>query len=121
MANMLQYSCMENPFSDREAWQAAVYRVARSQTQRKQCYVHRCENFFACGHSTPVRVEREGGTAAWLAGTLGGTKCAGTRTVSTAGVRALSGSFFLEGVALVAGDQKPSLDSFSPYSTHSGT
>ena len=26
--------------------------------------------FFACGSSAPVRVEREGGTAAWLAGIL---------------------------------------------------
>ena len=26
--------------------------------------------FFACGSSAPVRIEREGGTAAWLAGTL---------------------------------------------------
>ena len=25
---------------------------------------------FACGSSAPVRVEREGGAAAWLAGTL---------------------------------------------------
>ena len=25
--------------------------------------------FFACGSSAPVRVEREAGTAAWLAGT----------------------------------------------------
>ena len=28
----LQYSCLENP-RDREAWQAAVHRVAQSQTQ----------------------------------------------------------------------------------------
>ena len=26
--------------------------------------------FFACGSSAPVRVEQEGGAAAWLAGTL---------------------------------------------------
>ena len=26
--------------------------------------------FLACGSSAPVRVEHEGGTAAWLAGTL---------------------------------------------------
>ena len=30
--NQLQFSCMENP-TDREAWQAAVHRVAQSQTQ----------------------------------------------------------------------------------------
>ena len=28
------------------------------------------QDFFACGSSAPVRVEREGGTAAWLAGPL---------------------------------------------------
>ena len=28
----LQYSCLENPM-DRGAWQAAVYRVTKSQTQ----------------------------------------------------------------------------------------
>ena len=33
--NPLQYSCLEN-FMDRRAWQAAVYRVAKSQTQLKQ-------------------------------------------------------------------------------------
>ena len=28
------------------------------------------QGVFACGSSVPVRVEREGGAAAWLAGTL---------------------------------------------------
>ena len=28
------------------------------------------QDFFACGSSAPVRVEDEGGTAAWLMGTL---------------------------------------------------
>ena len=32
--NPLQYSCLENPM-DRGAWQAAVQRVAKSQTQLK--------------------------------------------------------------------------------------
>ena len=32
--------------------------------------VHRKNTFFVCGISAPVRVEREGGAAAWLAGTL---------------------------------------------------
>ena len=32
LANTLQYSCLENPLSDREAWQATVYRVAKSET-----------------------------------------------------------------------------------------
>ena len=30
LGNTLQYSCLENPFSDREAWQARVYMVAKS-------------------------------------------------------------------------------------------
>ena len=59
-----------------------------------------------------MRVEREGGAAAWLVGTLGGAKCAETRTASTAGVMALSASFF---ETLVADDQKASLASLSPY------
>ena len=28
------------------------------------------QDFFACGSSAPVRIEHEGGTDAWLAGTL---------------------------------------------------
>ena len=56
--------------TDREAWQATVYRVAKSWTRLKRPCVHRHKTFLACGSSAPVRVEREGGTAAWLAGTL---------------------------------------------------
>ena len=44
-------------------------------------------------------------------GVPGGTKCAGTQTASTAGVMALSESFF---EPLVAGDQKALLASVSP-------
>ena len=57
-----------------------------------------------------MRAEREGGAAAWLVGDPGDAKCAGTQTASTAGVRALSESFFQP---LVAGDQKASLASLS--------
>ena len=35
LANTLQCSCLENPLSDREARQATVYRVAKSQTEPK--------------------------------------------------------------------------------------
>ena len=35
LANTLQYSCLENPLSDREAWQATVYRVAESPDTTK--------------------------------------------------------------------------------------
>ena len=70
LANMLQYSCLENS-PDREAWQATVYSVTKSWTWLKQPCVYRCKTFFlACGSSAPVRVECEGGAAAWLAGTL---------------------------------------------------
>ena len=37
--NLLQYSCLENPM-DRGAWQATVYRVAKSQTSLKQLSMH---------------------------------------------------------------------------------
>ena len=33
-------------------------------------WAHRHKSFFACGCSAPVSVEREGGAAAWLEGTL---------------------------------------------------
>ena len=71
--NMFQYSCLETPFSDREAWQATVYRVTKSWTRTKWPCTHSCKAFFfflACGSSAPVRVECEGGTVVWLAGTL---------------------------------------------------
>ena len=70
LANTLQYSCLENPHSDREAWQATVYRVAKSRTLPKQSRVHRSKAFLACGSSAPVRVEHEGGMAACLVGTM---------------------------------------------------
>ena len=70
-----QYACSRilawrTPLPDREAWQATVYRVARSQIQPKRPCAHRCKTFFACGSSAPVQVEREGGAATWLAGAL---------------------------------------------------
>ena len=39
--NPLQYSCLENPM-DRGARWATVHRVAKSQTQLKQCSMHAC-------------------------------------------------------------------------------
>ena len=36
----LQYSCLENP-KDREAWQATVHRVTKSQTQLKRLSMHK--------------------------------------------------------------------------------
>ena len=57
-----------------------------------------------------MRVEREGGSAVWLAGTL---VCQLRRdmTASAPGVMVLSESFF---EPLVVGDQKASLASLSP-------
>ena len=72
--------------------------------------MHRSKTSFAFGSSATVKAEHEGTTATWLAGTLGGAKCAGTWTASTAGVMALSESFF---EPLVAGDQKASLVNLS--------
>ena len=37
--NLLQYSCLKYP-TNREAWQATVHRVAKSQTQLKQLSMH---------------------------------------------------------------------------------
>ena len=117
LANTLQYAWLEKP-PDREAWQATVHRVARNWTQPKQPHMHRCQNLFACGSSAPVRVEHEGGAAAWVAGTLCSTKCAGTRTASAVGIRALPESSFKP---LVAGDQEASLASLLHSSACSGT
>ena len=48
---MLQYSCLENPLSDREAWQATVYRVAKSWTWLKWHCAYRCKTCIAFGSS----------------------------------------------------------------------
>ena len=32
LVSKLQYSCLENPLPDREAWQATVYKVTKGQT-----------------------------------------------------------------------------------------
>ena len=59
-------------FPDREAWQATVYRAAKSWTLPKRPCAHTCRPFFffACGSFAPVSVEHEGSTAAWLEVTL---------------------------------------------------
>ena len=68
---MLQYFCLENPLSWKE-------KPGRPQSIGSQRAGHDRSDpgcidtklFFACGSSAPVRVEHEGGTAAWLVGTL---------------------------------------------------
>ena len=69
LANTLQYSCLESP----APWQRSLAGHSlqgrkESDTTKAPC-MHRHKTFFACGSSAPVRVESEGGTAAWLAGT----------------------------------------------------
>ena len=46
--SMPQSSCLENPLPDREAWQATVYRVAKSWTRLKQPCAHRDKTVFLC-------------------------------------------------------------------------
>ena len=63
---------------DREAWQATVYRVTKSQTRLKTLHVE-MQDFFPCGSSASVRTGREGGAAARLAGTLAAPSVQGLR------------------------------------------
>ena len=45
LGNKLQYSCLENP-PDREAWQATVYRFAKSWTKDGQMEGAEMKDFF---------------------------------------------------------------------------
>ena len=47
--NPLEYSCLENPI-DREAWQAMVHRVSKSQTWLKRSGIHA----HTCTHTPPA-------------------------------------------------------------------
>ena len=67
-------------------------------------------SFFAYGSSAPVRVEHEGGTAAWLVGTLVAPSVQGHRVPPPQELWPYQSLFFK---ALVAGDQKASLASLS--------
>ena len=69
LVSKLQYSCLENPLPDREAWQPTVYRVAKSSSWPKWHCTHR-RRLLACSSSLPVRVECEGGMVSWLVRTL---------------------------------------------------
>ena len=66
--------------------------------------------FFVCGSSAPVRVECEGGAAAWLAGTLAAPSVQVHKLPPWQELWPYQ-SFFKP---LVAGDQKASLASLSP-------
>ena len=98
-----------------EAWQATVYRVAKSWTQLKRTHVQRHKTFL------PVAALPQWGLSvkvAWLPGSREPwwAKCAGTQTASAAGVMALSESFF---EPHIAEDQKASV--FLHSCTPSGT
>ena len=69
------------------------------------------QDFFACGSSAPVRVEREGGAAAWLEGTLAVPSVQRHRLLPRQELWPYQSLFFK---LLVAGDQKASLASLSP-------
>ena len=66
--------------------------------------------FLACGSSAPVRVEHEGGIAAWVVGTLAVPGVQGHRTPQLQELWPYQ-SFF---EPLVADEQKASLASLSP-------
>ena len=48
---MLQYSCLEKPLPDREAWQVTVHRVAESDTTEVTLLAYMQDFFFVCGSS----------------------------------------------------------------------
>ena len=99
----------EPPLPDREAWQAKVYREAKSQTQPKRPCLHRWKTFLPAAAlpqwELSVKVD-----SCLACRDPGGAKYAGTWTASSTGVMALSGSFF---EPLIAGNQKASGHSFS--------
>ena len=115
LASTLQYSCLETPLPDREAWQATVYRVEKSRTGLKWPCAHKHKTFFFFFFWLWQLCPSESWVWRWYSCLAcrdpGGTKCAETQTASVAGVTALSESFF---EPLVAGDQKASLASLSP-------
>ena len=69
-------------------------------------------HFFACGSSAPVRVEREGDAAVWLAGTLAAPSVQGHRLPPLQELWPYESLFFFK--PLVACNQKASLASPSP-------
>ena len=72
------------------------------------------QDFFACGSSDPVRVEGEGGTAAWLVGTLAAPSVQGHGLLQPWIYGPISVFFFFFLEPLLADDQKAFLASLSP-------
>ena len=83
----------------------------QSEILLKQPCAHRHKTFFACCSSAPVRVECEGGTAAWLAGTLAAWSVQGHGLPPPQELWPCHCLFFQR---LVFGDWKASLASLSP-------
>ena len=102
MVNTLPYSAWKAPLTDREAWQATVYRVAKSLDTTEATLCAQTQDF-----SVPVAaLPDELCVSCCLAcRDPGGAKCAGTWTASATGVMAPSESFF---EPLVTGNQKAS-------------
>ena len=68
--NPLQYSCLENPVN-REAWRAAVHRVAQHRTQLKRLSMHAC---IGEGNGNPLHcscLENPRDRGAWWAAVYG--------------------------------------------------
>ena len=68
------------PLPDREAWQATVYRVAKSRTWLKRPCVHRHKTFFCMWQLCPCESWAWRWCNCLACGDPGGAKCAGTQT-----------------------------------------
>ena len=88
--------------------------LQRVWTQQKRPCVHRHKTFFTCDSSAPVRVEREGGAAAWLVGTLAAPSVQEHGLPLPQELWTYQSFFFFFFEPLVAGDQKTSLSNLSP-------
>ena len=87
-----------------------LYRATKSQPLPEWPCMHRHRTFFACGSSAPVRVEHEGGSTAWLVGTLALPSVQGHRLPPPQELGPYHSLFW---GPLVAGNQKVSLASLS--------
>ena len=93
---MFQYSCLETPFSDKEAWQATVYRVTKSWTWTKWPCTHSCKAFFffCLWELCPSESWVWRWHSCLACRNPGGAKCAETQTAFATGVMTLSQAFF---------------------------
>ena len=69
LTNMLQYSCLENPLIEKPGRPQSTGSQRVGHDQRDPICID-TRLFFACDSSAPVRVEHEGGRAAWVVGTM---------------------------------------------------